>query len=373
MESLKVLILSTNLIIKVTKLKREMSKLTKNLLFVFLLSGGAVVGQNIDKNVEACTYTRMPSHPFPNSVESYHITKELYTGPGESKYEIAKKIDNAIKLPRLTKSTEGEGANFLVRVEGFTRGDIETTETSRKEKRGDEEVSVPYYNYVFSYKYPIYYEVSLPNGAEPIDRTYLIDNKSHRYSSPSFKSRSQLSKWWAENRSSVKTDLRKKLLNQGMSTLKQRVDSRFAFTVVTEGVTLYTVKKFKGFDYADVDAAYETAKEAIATIEPSDRVYKEEFTSKMELAIEQWEKILLDKDLEKRKTRINSKVAERMYRNIFQALVMMDRFDDALALKAQAESLVKNPIPSTMEYQLKNKQNRYNANLEEIELRMADN
>ena len=93
----------------------------------------------------------------------------------------------------------------------------------------------------------------------------------------------------------------------------------------------------------------------------------------MELAIEQWEKILLDKDLEKRKTRINSKVAERMYRNIFQALVMMDRFDDALALKAQAESLVKNPIPSTMEYQLKNKQNRYNANLEEIEFRMADN
>lgn len=350
-----------------------MSKFTNALLLFLFASVGVSVGQNIDKNVDSYTYTRMPSHPFPSSVTSYYITDDLYTGPTESGYEIAKKIKAAIQIPRLTESSEHKGANFLVRVEGFSRTELEMNEITRKEKRGDEEISVTYYYYSFGYKYPVYYEVTLPNEAEPIDKAYLTKSTYDTHRSPSYKSQGQVYKWWSENKNTVAATLRKKLLQTGIENLKHRVDSRFAFTVVKERALFYTVKKFKKFDYTDVDAAYETAQAAVATIEPTDKIFSGEFSDKMQLAINQWEKIIAEKDLEKRKTRINKKVTERMYRNIFQALVMMDRFDEAHALKDEAESLIKNAITATMEQNLENKENRYNANIEELELKIAEN
>ena len=350
-----------------------MSKFTNALLLLFFSSVGISFGQNIDKNLDAYTYTQMPSHPFPNEVTSYYITHDLYTSPGESGYEIGKRIKNAIKIPRLTESTEQEGAHFMVRVEGFSRTELEMREVSKKEKRGDEEVSVTYYYYSFKYKYPMYYEVMLPHEAEPIDKASLTNTTFQPYHSTSFKSKSQVYRWWAENKNAVTANLRKKLLREGLENLKYRVDSRFAFTVVKENSLFYTVKKFKKFDYTDVDAAYETAQAAVATIEPTDKVATDAFSADMQLAIDQWKKILAEKDLDTRKTRINKKVAERMYRNIFQALIMMDKYEEARTLKAEAESFIKNAITNVMEEELEDKENRYNVNIEEIKPRMAEN
>ena len=349
-----------------------MLRITSSLLLLFFVTVGISLGQNIDKNTNSYTYTRMPSHPFPSSVQEYHVETELYTTPGESKYEIDKRIKGAIKIPRLTESTEHQGARFLVRLEGYTRTEIELNETSRKEKRGDEEISVPYYYYSFRYKYPIYFEVSLPDDANPIDKAYLVDASSTSYKSPEYKSSGQLAKWWSDNRSRVEAGLRTDILKAGVKRLQKRVNDKFAFTQVNEQVDFFTVKKFKGMDYTDVSNAYATASEAIAAIEPSDRVFSETFRTKMQSAIEQWENILTEQDLESRKARINKKVAERMYRNIFQAFIMMDAFAEANATKERAESMIKNAIPAALENTLKDRQHRYEANIN-LEEQIAEN
>lgn len=337
-------------------------------LILLLVSGfGLVNGQNLDQNKLSYTYTRMPLVKLPLEVTSYWVNVNLtYLQRSDNKSTARKQWLNVAKIDHLTK-TDNEGLEIFIRQDPYYRGDLERVETTKKEKRGDEEISVKYYHYEFPYKYPVYYEIKLPGEDSPIQSGHLYGSKNKKtYISESFKSTSTLYKWWRDNGSKVEYDLRQNIVNSTRKDLSRILADRYDFREVSTRMHFVTVKKFKKHNYDDIDEALTYAQDAVNKIQAEDVVFNDEFRELMQQAITTWETTLAESNPDDKKSRINKKISKALYENIYKAYTMMDEFDRAKVIKEESEGKIKNAISSNAESLLEDKKKRYEANIERI-------
>lgn len=333
-------------------------------LMVLLMAICPGFTQNLDKNKERVSYTRLPATPLPEEISQYHVNIDLgYIYSGDSKTETLNKIKNAAVLGHLEK-TENEGVELLVRLETYYKGEVKYETETKKEKRDDKEVTVTYYYLTFDYKYPLYYEVKLPGEMDPL-RSGFVNNSDQMtsYTSGAFKSSSARSKWWSDNYKSVQGKLRTELLNKNVGTLRANLDNSFSYSPGTIYTEFITVKKFKKFEYGDLDEAYEHVKKALAEISENDIVFNDAFTTEMKAAIAIWDKALEESDLDNRKVRINKKVTEAIYNNLYLAYGIMSDFETADKVKEHAEELLgRKAIDNYFERFISARKERFEAN-----------
>ncbi|MTI26372.1 hypothetical protein [Fulvivirga kasyanovii] len=339
-------------------------KSTILLSLMVLAIGLSLNAQNLDKQKTKVTYTQLPLKPLPEEVTQYYVETDLgYIYSGDSKTETLNKIKSAAEIGHLEKTAD-QGAKLLVRLETYYKSEVNFQTIVRKEKRDDKEVSVTYHFLTFDYKYPLYFELTLPGEIEPFYSEFSNgSNQMTTYRSSEYRTSSELSNWWNSNYKSVQGKLRTDLLNKNVSDLRQTLDKFFSYRKNTLYTEFFTVKKFKAFEYDDIDQAWGIAKLALEEISENDIVFSDAFNTKMEEAIVIWKKALAESDLESRKTRINKKVTEALFNNIFLAYAMMSDFEKAEQVKAMAEEKInKRAIDNYAESFLEGRKERFEIN-----------
>lgn len=338
---------------------------SKNLIFsmfILLLSVDAI-SQNLDNNKIDFTYTRMPLTPFSEDITQYWVEIDLgYIYSADSRTKVESQIKNAATIDGLEKTVD-QGINLMVRLETYYRGDREIEETTKEEKRGDEKVNVTYYAYTFEYRYPLYFELSLPGEPDPMNSGFLAGSDANsQYTTRRFKSKSELSKYWAANSSKEQAKLRQGLLSKNTSALSALISSNYEFAQVEDFAIFRTVKKFKKHTYEDVTASFEAAQRAMTAISPEETVFNDEFRSSMQEAIDGWKKTLTEENISDKKSRVNKKVSQMLYRNLFKAHTLMGDFELAENVRVEAEGKIKNAIPGLQENKMNDRKARFIAN-----------
>ncbi|MBL3655589.1 hypothetical protein [Fulvivirga sediminis] len=330
-------------------------------LFIFSYHAQA---QNIDKQKTKILYTQLPSKPLPEGITKYHVRTSLGAIPSsESRTEITNRLKSASEISHLEK-TNDEGLKVLAKLESYYKGDTKYESVTRKEKRDDKEISVTYYYLTFEYKFPVYVEITLPDEVDPYFAQFVANSNSpSQYRSREFQSSSALNSWWSESYNSVQAELRKKMLGQYISELQSTISTNFSYHKEPLYTEFLTVKKFKKFEYADLDEAWEKAKVALDKISENDIVFSADFNSAMLEAISMWQTALNESDLEDKKSRINKKVTEAIYNNMFLAYTMMSEFEKAEEIKQIAEERInKRAIDNYAENFLIGRKQRFEAN-----------
>ena len=333
-------------------------------VFAIGISCWGVNAQNLDRQKNSIKYTQLPVKPIPQEIKKYHVRTDLgFIYSGDSKTETLSKIKGAAEIPHLEK-TANEGAEILVRLESYYKSEVRYESGTRKVKRDDKEITVTYYYIAFRYRYPLYYEVKLPGEVDPYYSQFANGSKDMKsYTSQEFSSSSARNRWWNDNYKSVQSKLRAELLSSNVRNMKSTVIKLFSYRKTVLYSKFFTVKKFKKYEYADVDAAWEKAKSAIDNIDEGDIVFNDEFNKTMMEAITMWQKVLDESDLDNKKARINKKVTEAIYNNIFLAYSMMSEFEKAEEIKAIAEGRIgKKAIDNTYENWLNGRKQRFAAN-----------
>lgn len=344
-----------------------MKKKLHLITLLVITSIGFVNAQNLDKNKVTFKYTRMPLTPFPEEIKAYNVRLDIgYVNSSDSKTAIENKIKDAAQIDHLEKTAK-EGAQLFIRIENYYKSEKVLQEDIKEEKRGDEKVKVPYYYYTFEYKYPMYFESRLPNEVDPFTTTFInSSDQMDSFKSPKFKSKSELYKWWNNNYKTKQSELRTEKLNNNINALNAFLSNQFSYKVVSETINLVTVKKFKKFEYTDVNNAFETANQAYSLIQEEEMLFNDEFKNKISEAIDMWQKILAESDVENKKTRINKKVTEAIYLNMYKANIYLDDFSRAELIENQANELIKNAIDKKDTRALNDRQQRFEANISRL-------
>lgn len=332
-------------------------------IFIAMYIANVAVGQNLNRENIKFRYTRLPSQPFPKSITSYWLEMDTrYSYYGNSKTETVNALREAARIPGLKKTVK-DGAHLFVRLENFYKTDTEMQEKVEEEKRGDEKVKVTYYYYTFSYKFPLYYEVTLPDEADPVVGSFIENsNNLVTYSTNKYQSRSKLSEYWSNNQSEVVKKLRNELFISVTKNLKKQLGEHFGFTEGRQVITLKKVKKFKSYNYDDVNKAFETAQKAFEKNASSDTLTNEAFRNEMKSAIDMWTKILKEVEPTNKKARINKKIALALYDNLYVGYVLLDQFDEARKTEVAAKAFKKTPIDYYLKGFSEDREQRYNAN-----------
>jgi len=338
----------------------------KNLLLfiALILFSKSAFCQNLDKEKEKVTYSQLPLNPLPENITQYWQNIDLgYIYSADSKTAVTNSIKNAAVLPHLEK-TANSGVQILARLETYYRGEVNYDTEVKTEKRNDKEVKVTYHYLTFDYKYPLYYEVILPGDVDAIGSGFSNgSSEMSNYRSKNFRTRSELNKWWSGNYKTLQAKLRTDLLSKNVSELKNLLLTNYSYRKYSFYPTFYSVKKFKKFDYADLDEAMGNVKEALSSIDAQDVVFSNDFINNMNVAIEIWNKALEESNIEERKTRINKKITEALYNNIYLAYGMLDNFDMAAEVKGIAEDKIdKKAIDNFSERWVSGRRTRFEEN-----------
>lgn len=131
----------------------------------------------------------------------------------------------------------------------------------------------------------------------------------------------------------------------------------------------------KSSNHNDVNHAYELALQAA---EKYNNRETEESIKLFSQAIDSWQNILNEKDLNNKKARINRKVTEAIYRNMVQCLIITERLDEASELIKNSANEVSNIFAFTLgrynyarkHFEINNyvRNNRENLTLHHLEL-----
>ncbi len=334
------------------------------LIAIFIAIGNHSFAQRLDKERGRLAYTQLPLTPLPEDITQYWVNIDLgYIYSGDSKTETLNKIKNAASISHLEK-TSGEGVELLVRLETYYKSEVDFGSEVVKEKRDDKEVSVTYYYVAFDYKYPLYFEVNLPGEIDPLNSGFSnSSNLMTSYKSKLFKTSKDRNAWWNANYKTLQGNLRTSLLNANVSKLNNSLENLYSYGKHSTYTEFVAVKKFKKFEYEDLDIALEKVKAAIEEISEDDIIFNDKFTANMEEAIIIWEKALEESDVESRKTRINKKVTEAIYNNLSLTYILMSEFEKADETIKVAEDIIgKRAIDNYIESFLRDRRARFDAN-----------
>ena len=142
-----------------------------------------------------------------------------------------------------------------------------------------------------------------------------------------YKSTYDFTKWYMNNRESFYTQIESEGRSAAISSSASTLDSQFGYIAKSRKAELYSVKKYKDYDYTDVVMAYGQTSEALMLIGNSaDRSSAQDA---LEEARDMWLVILEESNIQNKKERINAKISTMIWCNLAEIAVWMADFTQA--------------------------------------------
>ena len=346
----------------------------KKLIYFTCLFCLPVTAQNIDDNFVTFNYTQLPLTSVDEGLRSYRF--EVVTDveganmDSTSTYQI--RLDNAVSLYQKRMETwlskmsllqQQENSSGLsqsmnyptkpsldlvlkpiqhsvstnatasgIKISGFNEGAdgllVKYTLLPLKNmkfsysKKG--EAANTKYDYKCSYVLQAKMEVIDPSNTVLFEK---IVGGTQIKSLGKYKSTYDFAKWYMNNRTSFYSQIESEGRKAAVSGSAGALDSQFGYINKSRKAEIYSVKKYKDYDYTDVILAFDQTSEALIQIEGSrDR---SEAMDALDNAREMWLTILEESNLQNKKERINAKISAMIWCNLAEIAVWMADFNEA--------------------------------------------
>lgn len=180
------------------------------------------------------------------------------------------------------------------------------------------------YAYSCTFYLSVKMEVYSPDGTMIFER--LVGNSKRTKVLGKYKSKYAFSDWFMKNRSDVYSQAE----NQGRVTAIQSaskvLESQFGFVNKSRRAEVYSIKKYKDYDYSDVASAYNKTNEALLLVGGSPD--RSSAYASLKEARNMWSAILEESNIQNRKERINGKVSAIIWCNIAEISMWMGDYNN---------------------------------------------
>ena len=167
------------------------------------------------------------------------------------------------------------------------------------------------------------------------------------------------------NRANFYTQIESEGRSAAISSTASTIDGQFGYINKSRKAEVYSVKKYKDYDYTDVIMAYNKTSEALMMVGGS-RDRSNAYDA-LDEAREMWLVILQESNLQNRKERINAKISAMIWCNLAEIAVWMADFTQADIQVSNVQNSgvfkAKNHINGEASF-YNDQKNRWNANYE---------
>lgn len=346
----------------------------KKIMVLACLISLQVTGQNIDDNFVNFNYTQLPLISVDESLRSYRfeVVTDVEGANMDSTATYQIRLDNAVSIYQKRMDTwlskmsliqqqenatgTSQSANYPpkpslelvvkpvqhtvttnasaegIKISGFNEGDngllvrytllpIKNVKFSYSKKG---EAANTKYDYKCSYMLQAKMEVIDPNN------TVLFEKMVGRAKTKGlgkYKSTYDFAKWYMNNRETFYAQIESEGRKAAIAGSGAALDNQFGYINKNRKAEIYSVKKYKDYDYTDVVMAYNQTTEALLKV-GNDRD-RSGAMDDLEEAREMWLKILEESNLQNKKERINAKISAMIWCNLAEIAVWMADFNEA--------------------------------------------
>ena len=346
----------------------------KKIMVLACLISLQVTGQNIDDNFVNFNYTQLPLISVDESLHSYRfeVVTDVEGANMDSTTTYQIRLDNAVSIYQKRMDTwlskmsliqqqenatgASQSANYPpkpslelvvkpvqhtvttnasaegIKISGFNEGDngllvrytllpIKNVKFSYSKKG---EAANTKYDYKCSYMLQAKMEVIDPNN------TVLFEKMVGRAKTKGlgkYKSTYDFAKWYMNNRETFYAQIESEGRKAAISGSGSALDNQFGYINKNRKAEIYSVKKYKDYDYTDVVMAYNQTTEALLKV-GNDRD-RSGAMDDLEEAREMWLKILEESNLQNKKERINAKISAMIWCNLAEIAIWMADFNEA--------------------------------------------
>ena len=346
----------------------------KKIMVLACLISLQATGQNIDDNFVNFNYTQLPLISVDESLRSYRfeVVTDVEGANMDSTATYQIRLDNAVSIYQKRMDTwlskmsliqqqenatgTSQSANYPpkpslelvvkpvqhtvttnasaegIKINGFNEGDngllvrytllpIKNVKFSYSKKG---EAANTKYDYKCSYMLQAKMEVIDPNN------TVLFEKMVGRAKTKGlgkYKSTYDFAKWYMNNRETFYAQIESEGRKAAIAGSGSALDNQFGYINKSRKAEIYSVKKYKDYDYTDVIMAYNQTTEALLKV-GNDRDRRGAMDD-LEEAREMWLKILEESNLQNKKERINAKISAMIWCNLAEIAVWMADFNEA--------------------------------------------
>ena len=346
----------------------------KKIMVLACLISLQVTGQNIDDNFVNFNYTQLPLISVDESLRSYRfeVVTDVEGANMDSTATYQIRLDNAVSLYQKRMDTwlskmsllqqqenttgTSQSANYPtqpslelvlkpvqhtvttnvsaegIKISGFNEGDngllirytllpIKNVKFSYSKKG---EAANTKYDYKCSYMLQAKMEVIDPNN------TVLFEKMVGRAKTKGlgkYKSTYDFAKWYMNNRETFYAQIESEGRKAAISGSGSALDNQFGYINKNRKAEIYSVKKYKDYDYTDVVMAYNQTTEALLKV--GNERDRSGAMDDLEKARDMWLKILEESNLQNKKERINAKISAMIWCNLAEIAVWMADFNEA--------------------------------------------
>lgn len=181
------------------------------------------------------------------------------------------------------------------------------------------------YEYVCEYILPVDVTIETPTEGQVFKRRLL--ETSLNQAMKTYNSKYEFQLWWMDNQQQFYSEIERDARKRAIKEVNQQLNNEFGFVNSTRTAELYSVKKFRDYDYSDVTKAYTLTTQALNLL-GKDRNRSGAY-AKLDQAIVSWKTILEESNLADDKARINDKISGMIYCNLAELLMWRGDFDQA--------------------------------------------
>lgn len=238
-----------------------------------------------------------------------------------------------IEAPFLHSNLDDNAAKGQINIEGYNQGlggyivSIKVHPVQfmpvQMEKKGSGATTK--YEYKLPYILPVSIKIESPTQGTLIDENLFQTVKY--YNLPDQKSMYENELYMMDNKMTVYQTVEATARSQAFAQVNSYLNDQVGYPVKNRYIELYSVKKYKDYEYSDVTNAYTEAMQALGLVKNS-RDWSSART-KIDKAIASIDKILQESNVNDNKARINDKVTAMLQCNKAELLIWKADFDAA--------------------------------------------
>ena len=274
-----------------------------------------------------------------------------------------------IEEPRLHTKLDEETVSNGVQIQGYEQGiggsilniSIDPLRVLRIVEKKKGTGASTKYTYTCEFSLPVQIKLETPTQGVLIDQ--LIQGANQTYKMKEFSSKYDYQLYMMDHANEFYSELERYARQRAISSASSYLNEQVGFMNKTRRTEIYSVRKFKSYDYTDVTNAYTATVQALALV-GKDRDCSSAQDG-LEKALALWNEIMIESNTYDGKARINDKISAMIQCNIAEIQMWQADFSSSeatLNLAINAGVLkAKNHANSAQSF-LQYRKERWNAN-----------
>ncbi|MEY4603928.1 MAG: hypothetical protein RIT43_1220 [Bacteroidota bacterium] len=181
------------------------------------------------------------------------------------------------------------------------------------------------YEYLYQYTLPVGLTVTKTDGTV-LYKQILLDNERSELINK-YASRYEWLLWMVDHEATLFQEMEVRARNYAFSEANRVLNDQFGFINTNRETEVYSIKRYKDYEYSDVTEAYTLTTQALALVS-KDR-NRATAIPKLEAAIAKWKGILQESNLYDEKARINDKITAMIHCNLAELYIWKGDFASA--------------------------------------------